>query len=100
VLAGHFDATNRPDDPSGMFLLIGGSHIFPSSEVEIAVDGFKAKDFIYSRPFDSGCKYRRGWVIDAGARVFWVIYGSARLEGLKSPRTMRFFKSFHPQQKH
>jgi hypothetical protein len=98
VLVGKFGSNDRPDDPSGMFLIIGGSHIWPSSEVNITVDGFKGKDFVYTDPFESGCKYRRGWIIDTGTLVFWVIYGGDRLEGLKSPRTMRFFKSFHPRQ--
>ena len=99
IVVSHFDSAKRPDDPFDMYFIIGGSHTDPSSEVDITVDGFKGKDFIYSRPFDHGCKYRRGWIIDAGPRIFWVIYGGNRLEGLGSSRTMRFLKSFHPQRK-
>ena len=95
VAVGTFDDKDRPNgDLSGWYLLIGGSHTEPTTETDIIVRGLKAKDVVYSRPFDSGCKYRRGWIIDAGKHIYWLIYQDDFLEGLSSPSAMRFFKSF------
>jgi hypothetical protein len=95
------DDSERPNrDISGLWFLIGGDDIWPSRETDIIVDGRKARDVIYSLPFDSGCKYRRGWIIDGGRRIYLLIYGGDELKSLSSPSTMRFFKSFRLRRKH
>lgn len=96
VAVGTLDDKDRPNgDLSGWRFLIGGSHTDPTSETDILVEGRKAKDIIYTKAFDSGCKYRRGWIIDGGTRIYWLIYQDDELKNLSSPSTMRFLKSFH-----
>jgi|GEM_PF-1986219 hypothetical protein len=101
VWVGRMDDSKRPkgNDLSGWWFLIGGDDIWPSLETDITVGGRKARDVIYSGPFKSGCKYRRGWIIDGGSRIYWLIYGGDELKSLSSPSTMRFFKSFRLRRK-
>jgi hypothetical protein len=75
---------------AGLEFVIGGDDAEPLSEKVINVQGLKGKEFIYG--LDG--KRTRGRILDAGERIFVLVYGSRKAKDNTSPSATRFFDSF------
>lgn len=78
----------------GLEFTIGGDDAEPASELPIKMNGLHGKEFIYHFPDAKTLGHRKGRIIDAGRRVFVLIYATNTAAGLKSREATRFFNSF------
>lgn len=70
----------------GLEFVIGGDDAEPLSEKLINVQGLKGKEFIYNR--------RRGQILDAGERIFVIVYAGKNAKNLNSLSATKIFGSF------
>jgi hypothetical protein len=79
---------------AGLEFTIGGDDARPTTELDIKASGLNGKDFIYHFPDAEGLGHRKGRILDAGNKIFILIYASDTASGLESKEGARFFNSF------
>ncbi|MCP9496912.1 MAG: hypothetical protein MSG64_21040 [Pyrinomonadaceae bacterium MAG19_C2-C3] len=72
--------------------IIGGDDKLILRDSKLRVDGLPAREFIYKK----GIVYGRVLIVNAGKRIFLLIYASDIPEATSSPEAARMFKTFHP----
>ena len=80
--------SKHPNDNEigGLEFVIGGDDAKPLSEKAIIMRGLKGKEFTYD--------LSRGQILDAGERIFILVYAGKSAKDLSSPSATKFFDSF------
>ena len=85
---------SRGNKLGGLQFTIGGDDAEPTSQSSIRVNGLKGREFIYDFPNAEALGHRKGQIIDAGKKIFILIYATDASSDLNSSATGRFFMSF------
>lgn len=72
--------------------IIDGDDKLILNDSKVRVDGLLGREFAYKK----GIVYGRVLVVNAGKRIFLLIYASDIPEATSSPEAARMFKTFHP----
>ena len=84
----------KGNELGGLEFTIGGDNAEPKSESDIKVGNFKGKELIYALTDAEALGHRKGRIIDAGTKVFVLIYATNAASDLSSSAAARFFNSF------
>jgi hypothetical protein len=87
---------NREDRIAGLWFLIGGDDATPTNERIVRVSGFNGKEYVYAKEI-SDERYTRGRIIDAGEKIYVIVFVAKTAEDLNSSDAERFLNSFRPQ---